>query len=359
MIRQIRKENSRVLSQSGQALAELAIFSAIFLYALSLFMQYGLIANFEQEEQMTTFRRALARASEVSQTSRVASVASLRDRQFPDARDAHGINERNSLSSQASVTWSNALLATYTDRNPRDLPRIIYVVNNEEKEFTTAGFKEIPAGTWCMYKHDGGSGCSKSSIRMKNYSGDSWSYGEPIVMYGWTESHGIGGSDWKPRQSDDEGDASDGYTYQRVLDLEGKYADVDYDNKDELIVKQYEAVENRWDADTKRRVYVSGIAYMDFQAGEVDLTINERDMAAGKQAQGLRPDYVRELSTNRDGTYFAREENTLAARDSIATTTALDTQDTITRDLVTNSGAEEIVSEFPTKKITTWTTPNY
>ncbi len=354
----------RLKSCSGQALAELAIFAAIFLYVLSVFIQYGLSANFEQEQEMLTFRRALANAASVFQTSRVGTVVRLNDRPFPDARDAFGIDERNSLSAQGTVTWSNALYGSYKDMNDIDLPRVIYAVNDNERTYTTAAFKVKPKDTWCMYKHDGGSGCSQSTIRLKSYDKNGhWYYESPIVMYGWTESHGWGGSDWKPRESSDENDAadendaSDGYIYQRVLDLEGKYADVDGDDKDELIVKQFETEENDWDGNTKKRLYVSRIGYLDFQDGEIDTTINDKDIQAGRSVQGISPNYLKTLVVN-DDTALTRQENMPDATDSIVTTTNAAAEENITHYIYTNNGEKTQTDSFGSDDSVTWETAN-
>ena len=130
--------------RAGQALIEFAVFGSLALLALAFMIQIGLRANYQQEIDQQTFRRALDVADSYSDIEPVSvSYLQFRDRQIPDPSEGFGIMPRAATTGQAEVVWGTYLgFADKDDR--RSQPLTIVRVNNAEREFRSDDFKNAP-----------------------------------------------------------------------------------------------------------------------------------------------------------------------------------------------------------------------
>ena len=123
---------------------------SLFLFALSMLIQYGLSLNYQQEERMLAFRGALELAYDGSGHKRSGHYIRLKDRPIPDIQDSVATTEHYLFGADANVTWTNALAGDYTAKTG-ELPRsrveinddIVQMPNPKVKGFlTTAAFMQ-------------------------------------------------------------------------------------------------------------------------------------------------------------------------------------------------------------------------
>jgi hypothetical protein len=131
----------RRLQARGQALLEFAIFGTLALTALAFLIQLGLRANYQQEVEQQTFRRALRIAKgEDEVESQAVQVLQFRDRQIPDPSMAFSIMPRTLSQAGASVTWAEHLTAL-DDKDERSEPLIVFRVNQTERNYRAKDFQ--------------------------------------------------------------------------------------------------------------------------------------------------------------------------------------------------------------------------
>ena len=102
-------------NQKAQALTELAVAGAIFLFCLALLIQFGLQLNYQQNMQMQAFRKAQKIAYYEQGPSSSASYAVVKDKPVVDPRDRWGFADRIPMGSGAQVSWDNSLNSIYID----------------------------------------------------------------------------------------------------------------------------------------------------------------------------------------------------------------------------------------------------
>lgn len=115
-------ENKKTGERKGQALVELAVFSAIFLLVLTAIVSYGLRFSYNQRAQMLAFRRALKIASDTNYGS--GSYTVIQERHIPDLSDPFGIGSTMPFVASASVTRNNMLDAQPDDAS--SLPATVF-----------------------------------------------------------------------------------------------------------------------------------------------------------------------------------------------------------------------------------------
>lgn len=127
-------------NRKAQALIEVAVFGAILITVLSFLIRYGMIYNQRQSLDMRAFRKALSESIAADRPGAQATVYLVEDKHIPDAGDIFGVGDVFTAEASANVVWGNNLeTEEYEDKS--DLPRIQYMVNEEEKVYTTAGYE--------------------------------------------------------------------------------------------------------------------------------------------------------------------------------------------------------------------------
>lgn len=327
----------------AQSLVEFATFGSILLLCLGALIQYGMSANYEQNLQMQTFRKAQKAAYFKSGPASSISISRLEDKPIPDPRDPWGVPERRPIGAGGSATWDSNLQANYIDNYssaslPSDLPRTIIeindfkvrenalndqginTINRFEGAFTTAGFEERE----CM---------GRITVIFENSDTQR------------IESDRIWCNDFrvKNRRSKDDERGKEFAYYRLSNNIDGLdqillSADVDNDGELENIIGvqgDLGACDNDGYCGRLRR-----FKYVDYQTGEIDTglmqvypwEINKQGANINIQ-QGLLYDTIVNKTIN----------NTLTkteSPDTLRTDTAIGGQQEITHFIRTNSGAE-------------------
>lgn len=134
------------VGKKAQTLTELAAFGSVMLVVLSFFVSYGMRYIYNQDAQMRAFRLALNEAYYPTDTTgksvpdrpdASASIVLLEDKHIPNPQDMFGVGNIVPVQAGAEVTWGNTLKEEI--KNSADFPRMKYRINNQEKEYTTAG----------------------------------------------------------------------------------------------------------------------------------------------------------------------------------------------------------------------------
>lgn len=416
-----RRQTRQVFGEAGQSLAELAIFASIFLFVLSVLVQYGLRMNYQQESDMVVFRKALSEAVTLAVRGQASQVVTVEDKDFPDVVDTSGMSYRHPIVSNAGVTWSTDLMGDFTKS---DLPRMKLDINGEEivgasGELQTAG--ERPVDT-----HLGFSGfsslngkpipdhrrvlfmreptevtcenpnlpddCVDMHVSEVNKDGRSWKWvkKDKAFILG-KRNQNVDGHCVHPG---DDRIYKDIYVKMANERLLNKMAEVDpyggdgwpffkctawknfvcvrweceedKECNEELIIKvnvSYYPVNPpnsdccKWNSPDgcENWYFVYSLTVFDFDQGDIDLTYDDRDIAAGRPMQGIQPGYAKDISSKR---YLRREENYPEEPDAIRTVDAVDETQTITRNVILNPGPIEHQSEFKEQRAFEWLTPN-
>jgi|GEM_PF-2739403 len=390
------KDNKRACSyalgklrgRAGQALAELAIFASIFLLALSVFVQYGLSANYSQEQNMIAFRKSLTEAFAVRERGQAGQVVILNDRAYPDARDSLGTPSYYSAYAGSSVLWSHHLLGypthpdvpfhVYDDGSPYrdDSPRMVIEVNGQQiipdgkEELNTAGLGpglvykifynyndsvslKKPAEVTCQFPN-------QPDTCPDLYADTSWEWEKYDVLIS-KESTSL--------DCDAFANMLPGvnalYEVKKVVadkanaKLAGASVDIRGNKRmvTPLMIKP-EHIECK-------QVYEGSDPYLYFWIYELyafDPNYGDINLVYADPAQGIQPGYNK---TKVSDSSFTREENYPAAPDAIRTLTDIDATETITHTVLLNSNAVgannviEVQSDFKTRVSQEWVTPNY
>lgn len=132
------KDTHSFRANKAQAIAELAVFSSLFIFVFALLLQYGLQYNYQQETEMRAFRKALLKAYEGNGISSVSPpdpdnppLAYLRadyvvfnDKPMPDLGNLFGFRERRPFYASSGQSWTYKLMTTLV------ADRTAYDVNN-------------------------------------------------------------------------------------------------------------------------------------------------------------------------------------------------------------------------------------
>lgn len=125
--------------RKGQSLIELAIFSSIIIFSLTVLVGYALSFNFNQRIMMQSFKRAMFLADQASTTSLSASATLVYDKAIANPSSMFGVGSRSGITFSFSGTRSNDL---YSEMEGLDyeLSRTVYDINGKVYTFKTAAF---------------------------------------------------------------------------------------------------------------------------------------------------------------------------------------------------------------------------
>lgn len=378
--------SAKLKKRSGQALTELAIFGSLFLFSLTMLLQFALNFSYKQEMNMLVFRRALAEANELYTRGQSSQIVSLQDKTFPDAQDPTGVPQHYPVMAGASVMWSNQLMFDYTNA---DLPRMVMDVNGQQILPNQGGATELRTAGLVTYAFNRTTATSKYIHTIEEAEilcQDSNGY--PLPIYECPDLYG-GGSSWKwaPQRNlllvDTE--VSNNSLIEAVLvaslqtkaqdivdkEIKGQMADVDSvfnadgsvcqtgDCKTEQIISVtigHDEITNSSPGKDRHIFYVNAMSVYDYQRGGIDVSYNSRDENAGVIQQGIQPGYTKRITSN---SAIAREENVATEPTAIKTIINTQATDTINRTVQLNDGdIENISSQMPTSAIQEWVTPN-
>lgn len=122
-------------------MVEFAITGSLALVALALLIQVGLRANYQQEIDQQTFRRAQRIAqNEGDEESQAIVLTHFRDRQVPNPSLGFVLTPRMSTQSNATVTWGEWLTFLAEDRDSQ--PRIEILVNDTQQTFRSEDIRK-------------------------------------------------------------------------------------------------------------------------------------------------------------------------------------------------------------------------
>ena len=135
------------MKNKAQALTELAIFGSILLFCVAMLLQFGLQANYQQEVQMESFRKAQQMAFNKRGPGATSSLVVVKNKAYPDPRDKFGFAESSPISADSSVVWDTDQSAQYVKKfedqpDKGDLPAIYF---NVEKVDLTQLNNTLPA----------------------------------------------------------------------------------------------------------------------------------------------------------------------------------------------------------------------
>lgn len=277
----------------GQTAVELAIFGGVLIFVIGALINYILVFSYGQAYQMRAFRAALAYSYgkdtqgcgggtnfPLEQSS--ISMVMIDDRNMPDLSNPLGIMQRSPVFGVASLTFGRSLLLSPAYGVRSDLPKVTFLINNKKYSFTTAGYGFMTNCNQAI------SQCSSGFKRMvikgvKNAEGNV-EYGkgsfdprlgaagkcdpnEPktCIWYQWI------GCDCNTKYFRDLTD----WDKKQKLDTKGSVSavDLDCDNKEEQVLNSvgpaYNQPNNTW------------IWYLDYQEGEINLTVDDWDLENG------------------------------------------------------------------------------
>ncbi len=308
----LRRSLSRAKSScSGQAAIELAIFGSLILLALGVFVRYGLNANYSQKLKMDAYGKARA---EMNSDAESTIYVVLRDKPMPDPSAPFGVASRDSVFfASESVGRLKGVFDTpeypSTDGHPStdkaalftdpQLPRIIYDINGTIYKFTTAAFK--------YYKHKQD---ENHEVKTKVYDDKGWYWKTSGPTR--TDSNGVRYENYGSMRP--SGSFWDGL---RDGDSQGKRADVDGDDEEELILEV--EVYGEWDV-------VIGFYVLDYQEGQINLAYE----GPNGQRQGLQSSSTNNLELI-DCEILRIEDN-----DNIKSTTKTSWKQDIIRHIIVN-----------------------
>ncbi|MCI0529741.1 MAG: hypothetical protein L0Y56_20050 [Nitrospira sp.] len=133
-----------IVTRRGQALMEFTIVGAIALLALTFLIQIGLRANFQQEIDQQSFRRAMQISQSGIEDDDTESQAivfhNIRHRQTPDPSAGLGFMPRVPSQGGGVVTWGEWLTFLADDEDSQ--PRIVVQLNKTRAEFRSGGFPD-------------------------------------------------------------------------------------------------------------------------------------------------------------------------------------------------------------------------
>ena len=120
-------------TRAGQALVELAILGAMILLVLGVLVDYGLRADFTQHAMMRTFREVLHDASRQTAPGEPISTSrlSLADRRIPDPANPFALGGTAAISGSAGGVTQNYQLHKTPD-TPADMPHFYALIGGAE-----------------------------------------------------------------------------------------------------------------------------------------------------------------------------------------------------------------------------------
>jgi hypothetical protein len=349
---------SYLSNHNGQSLVELASFGAVLLLCVGMLLQYGMQANYQQNLQMQTFRKAMRVAYYKTGPGSSVSLSSTYHKGIPDPRDSWGNADRRPISASASVTWDNNLQSMYIDEYgeaPRqsDLARSIIEIDNIDDAHNTLGLSTTDIDDGAIDNIDSNKGAFKTA----DYGEGGCSGSITIVLENSASQRIALREEYRrvvkncseikvKNRKTNEDDIGKEYAYVKIDGLQQTVgsADVDRDGELETII----AVRGTQVCDSDG--YCGGISsfkYIDDQSGEIN---NECAMiypwetekiakCNGSVQQGLIPEYnMVKIENNR----MVKIENT--AR--LDTNTNLGGSQEVNRMIVTNSGVRPYRSVF-------------
>ncbi|MFH1202539.1 MAG: hypothetical protein V1674_06595 [Candidatus Omnitrophota bacterium] len=333
----------------GQALVEFATFAAIFLVVLSLLVRYGLSINYYQQSMMTSLRRAQNEARALGTgTVRSPSVTLVEDRRMPNTQDEFGITPRTPVVTGAALTWSEGLNPENLDHDDSETPRQNYIIDGNERDYVFRVASQ-------EYRYcDRLAGDTPIMIRVKcddltDADGDN-------IFWEWSPPFDV----WDNYDSEDQAikyhiDADGEKESISIADIaEWNGSGYVFDGKEESITEVIKNVVAD-DPETEEDESTEEIAvwYLDSQKGDLDLTVDSKDIKYGKYKQGLFDTYLGSLPTaapsgnivipgddrmtiiNPPGSTFRREETPVYYK----TTTDYNVYDYIYRTIILNKPA--------------------
>lgn len=348
MITQIRK--NKFAQIKGQSLSELAIFASIFLFSLSMLIQYGLTLNYQQGERMFAYRRALGLAYQGFDLARPGSYARLKDRAIPDAQDELAVSEHYPSGAGATVTWTNALGGHLVpgcdedevcEQNNPDfvpdqgaLPASVVEINGKP----ISGHQDSNDGVLLQASFQKRSFNAGDTIRIKktcslpylDCGGLSYRWVvQRLIEEEYQACFGEGIDERCDWYAKDDGNDD---TYNDLDSLYNIFADVDADGREERIFAigwtgwTYSGPDENGDGEKDNRSrYINKIAYVDYQEGEIDWS---------DPNEGFKPGYVKTFTSDAS---IAKLENTQDYLDSIVTQESIEARETIEHDFWTQS----------------------
>lgn len=327
---------------NGQTVTELAIFAPIFLLCLTMLIQYGLSLNYQLQQKQEAFRKAMAYSTSGSPNARQGQYASYQHVPFVDAQDEIGVPQHYPVGASASVTWTNRLAGAVEWGNFDDLPRVFYEIDGvmyPEEGLKIAGFG---------WKRDI---APTDTVKVKKDRDDGTWYWETVALSWELKKTVFQDLDYVMWDVINSNKPHLGY---------GTMADVDNDNKEEMIISTvtHEGDETtNSDGDTVRADNISEIKYIDYQSGDIDLTINSADQALGHKTQGIQPGYERQFNMNAS---IAKQENVPNVNpDAIVSTTDIKANERVSYRFIDSEGTHKIETQYPANRKVTWTTPNF
>ena len=129
-------------NNKAQTITELASFGSLLLVVVSFLVSYGLRYNYQQDVQLRAFRMAMADAyNNVTRPEATSTITLVEDKHIPDPRDRFGVGSVVPAQGRAQIVWGNTMNDPYVDTS--DNSQIKYVINGEERAYTTEGFEII------------------------------------------------------------------------------------------------------------------------------------------------------------------------------------------------------------------------
>ncbi|MFZ5800501.1 MAG: hypothetical protein ACOY3D_03865 [Candidatus Omnitrophota bacterium] len=261
------------LDKQGQTASELAIFGAILVFVIGALVSYSLLFNYSQKLQMMAFRQALKESHAIDGMSasliiplsrRTASVVVIEDRLMPELSSAFGIGTRSAAVGSATVSYNRHLYSQPTYGDSADLPRVDFFINGQLFSFTTAGYKAFDCNAFISNRcPDGG-----ATPRIKVFKG-SYEYSYGTCPSPSEQQRGTCQYRWKWFTPPDMCIAK-----PPTCEPVNSEMDIDCDTKEELIF--HCASECEPDGEFTS-YFCNELHALDFQEGEIDLTINDRD----------------------------------------------------------------------------------
>lgn len=258
-----------VLRRKAQAIVELVVFGAVFIFILGLILKQSMSMHYIQKEDLKVMRMALA-ASFGSYALKNAPVIIIEDRLSPDSFK-YGSQGRIPIIKQASAMWTNNLYMPGTYGVDEELPSILFYINGSHFTLTLAGYKSVAVRDGDAFKQE----------VFENDEG-----GLDRGMHGGRDCGGhtcVWG--WEPVPVRSIDPSEDG-NYNNVV------VDVDGDLREEHVFNIGFSNDHR----CGEIMLEANVDVMDYQDGDIDGSLSSLD---GQLQQGLLADAA--ISTNMTG----------------------------------------------------------
>jgi hypothetical protein len=310
---------------SGQAATELAVFGSVLIFVLTAIITTAVGGGYSQNMQLKAMRKAMTTSFEYSEGLRgydrlrgtasrnTASILLVEDR-LSSSSAKYGSVDRIPFVVSGTATASRNLFLPIDPWETQHLPYFDLFVNGKHFPLTTAAFGSVStsgggSSNACSPPAVGGGGLFNFYTMIAN--GDSrWCDGVTISCTSNLSADerfdlnrcsldraGLQGCPGGPvvpvAERPDFG--WQWYEIPRNRVPENESIDLDRDLKEERVIK----VDN------------NTINYIDAQRGDVDFTINDSDLAAGRKAPGFSSNSAQIYTTTGPGTYLEIDEGRL------------------------------------------------